>query len=184
VGVLWVYANYLAAGSYQVTGGGAYDAVNNTYAQGSYDADDISRAAVGTASTWPYGAILPSVTSRSQWHPWAAQMPTALADAATALHQPGLLSAAVADAAIFTPHLLTATGPDNLWGPVPVDSSQIAYGGGARVLALLAVATATRSAGLRQLAGIAAGWFFGQNPAGVATYDPRIGHIDTGRPPI
>jgi len=69
----------------------------------------------GTASTWPYGAILPSVTSRSQWHPWAAQMPAALADAATALHQPGLL---------------TATGPDNLWGPAPADSSQIAYGAG------------------------------------------------------
>jgi hypothetical protein len=351
VGVLWVYASYLAAGSYQVTGGGSYDPVNNTYAQGSYDADDISRAAVvylrhwvqfgdqhsrdeayqllrgltylqtasgpnagnvvlwmqpdgslnptptpadspnpsdsgasywlartiwalgegyadfrgsdpafaaflgqrmdlalgaldrevltsfghyqlsnglrvpawlitgnadasseavlgltayvqagggagrtalaqladgiadmgsGSASSWPYGAILPSVTSRSQWHPWAAQMATAVAGAATALHQPGLLSAAVADTAIFTPHLLTATGPDNLWGPAPVDSSQIAYGAGARVLALLAVATASRSAGLRQLAGIAAGWFFGQNPAGIATYDPATGATDDG----
>jgi hypothetical protein len=352
VGVLWVYANYLAADSYQVTGGGTYDPTNNTYGQGAYDADDISRAAVvylqhwvqfgdqhsrdeayqllrgltylqtasgpnagnvvlwmqpngslnptptpadspnpsdsgasywlartiwalgvgyadfrgtdpafaaflrqrldlaigaldrevltsygqyqlsnglrvpawlitgnadasseavlglaayvqaggggaartalaqladgiaimgsGTASTWPNGAILPSTTSRSEWHPWAAQMPTALADAATALDQPGLLSAAVADTAVFTPHLLTATGPDNLWGPAPVDSSQIAYGAGARVLALLAVATATHSAGLRQLAGIAAGWFFGQNPAAVATYNPVTGATDDG----
>jgi hypothetical protein len=352
VGVLWVYANYLATGSYQVTGGGTYDATNNTYGQGAYDTDDISRAAVvylqhwvqfgdqhsrdqayqllrgltylqtatgpnagnvvlwmqpngslnptptpadspnpsdsgasywlartiwalgvgyadfrgtdpafaaflrqrldlaigaldrevltsygqyqlsnglrvpawlitgnadasseavlglaayvqagggtvartalaqlaggiadmgaGIASTWPYGAILPSTTSRSEWHPWAAQMPTALADAATALDQPGLLSAAVADTAVFTPHLLTATGPDNLWGPAPVDSSQIAYGAGARVLALLAVATATHSAGLRQLAGIAAGWFFGQNPASVATYNPATGATDDG----
>jgi hypothetical protein len=357
VGVLWVYANYLSPGSYQVTGGGNYDAATNTYAQGSYDADDISRAAVvylqhwvqfgdqhsrdeayqllrgltylqtatgpnagnvvlwmqpdgtlnptptpadspnpsdsgasywlartiwalgegyadfrgtdpafaaflgqrmdlaiaaldrevltsygqyqvsnglrvpawlitgnadasseavlglaayvqagagtaavraladlawgiaamgsgptgpSTASTWPYGAILPATTSRSEWHPWAAQMPAALAVAATALRQPSLLSAAVADAAIFTPHLLTATGPDNLLGPAPVDSSQIAYGAGARVLGLLAVATATHSAGLRQLAGIAAGWFFGQNPAGVATYDPATGATDDG----
>jgi hypothetical protein len=352
VGVLWVYANYLAPGRYQVTGGGIYDATNNTYGQGAYDADDISRAAVvylrhwvqfgdsrsrdqayqllrgltylqtasgpnagnvvlwmqpdgtlnptptppdspnpsdagasywlartiwalgegyadfrgtdpafaaflgqrlelaigaldrevltsygqyqlsngrrvpawliagdadasseavlglaayvqagggtaartalaqlaagiadmgsGTPGTWPYGAILPSVTSRSEWHPWAAQTPNALADAATTLHQPGLLTAAVADAAVFTPHLLTATGPDNLWGPAPVDSSQIAYGAGARVLALLAVATATRSAGLAQLAGLAAGWFFGQNPAGAATYDPATGATDDG----
>ncbi|MGD0608627.1 MAG: hypothetical protein ABSA53_34195 [Streptosporangiaceae bacterium] len=321
VGVLWVYANYLAPGSYQVTGGGTYDPANNTYGQGAYDADDMSRAAVvylrhwvqfgdqhsrdeayqllrgltylqtaagpnagnvvlwmqpdgslnptptpadspnpsdsgasywlartiwalgegyadfrgadpafaaflrqrldlaigaldrevltsygqyelsnglrvpgwlitgdadasseavlglaayvqagggtaartalaqlaagiaalgsGTASTWPYGAILPSATSRSEWHPWAAQMPTALAGAATALHQPGLLSAAVAEVAVFTPHLLTATGADNLWGPAPVDSSQIAYGAGARVLALLAVAAVTGSAGTR-----------------------------------
>jgi len=353
VGVLWVYANYLSPGSYQVTGGGSYDAATNTYGQGAYDADDISRAAVvylrhwvqfgdqhsrdeayqllrgltylqtpagpdagnvvlwmqpdgslnptptpadspnpsdsgasywlartiwalgegyadfrgtdpafaaflrqrldlaiaaldrevltsygqyqlsnglrvpawlitgdadasseavlglaayvaagggtaaartalaeladgiadmgsGTASTWPYGAILPSAASRSEWHPWAAQMPGALAGAATALHQPGLLSAAVADAAVFTPHLLTATGPDNLLGPAPVDSSQIAYGAGARVLGLLAVATATQSAGLQQLAGIAAGWFFGQNPAGVATYNPATGATDDG----
>ncbi len=80
----------------------------------------------------------------------------------------------------FTPHLLTATGPDNLWGPAPVDSSQIAYGADTRVLALLAVATATHSAGLRQLAGIAAGWFFGQNPAGTATYNPATGATDDG----
>jgi hypothetical protein len=352
VGVLWVYANYLAPGSYQATGGGSYDATANTYGQGAYDADDISRAAVvylqhwkqfgdqhsraeayqllrgltylqtasgpnagnvvlwmqpdgtlnpsptpadspdpsdsgasywlartiwalgvgyadfraadpsfaaflgqrldlaigaldrevltsygqyqlsnglrvpawlitgaadasseavlglaayvqagggaaartalaelsagiadmgsGTAGSWPYGAILPSPASRSEWHAWAAQMPTALADAATALHEPGLLSAAVADTAVFTPHLLTATGPDNLWGPAPVDGSQIAYGAGARVLALLAVATAARSSGLRQLAGVAAGWFFGQNLAGTATYDPATGATDDG----
>jgi hypothetical protein len=61
-----------------------------------------------------------------------------------------------------------------------VDSSQIAYGAGAGVLDLLAVATATDSGGLRQLAGIAAGWFFGQNPAGVATYDPATGATDDG----
>ncbi len=352
VGVLWVYANYLAPGSYQATGGGTYDAANNTYGQGAYDADDISRAAVvylqhwklfgdqhseqeayqllrgltylqtasgpnagnvvlwmqpdgtlnptptpadspnpsdagasywlartiwalgvgyadfrgtdpafaaflrqrldlaigaldrevltsygqfeisnglrvpawlitgaadasseavlglaayveagggaaartalaelangiadlgsGTASSWPYGALLPTPAARSEWHAWGAQMATALADAATALHQPGLLPAAVADTAVFTPHLLTATGPDNLWGPAPVDSTQIAYGAGARVLALLAVATATNSAGLRQLAGVAAGWFFGQNPAATATYNPATGATDDG----
>jgi hypothetical protein len=352
VGVLWVYSNYLAPGSYQVTGGGTYDSANNTYGQGAFDADDISRAAVvylrhwvlfgdqhsrdeayqllrgltylqtasgpnagnvvlwmqpdgslnptptpadspnpsdsgasywlartvwalgegyadfrgsdpafatflrrrldlaigaldrevltsygqyqlsnglrvpawlitggadasseavlglaayvqagggaaartalaqladgiadmgsGTVGTWPYGAILPSAAARSEWHAWGAQMPTALAGAATALHQPGLLRAAVADTAIFTPHLLTATGPDNLWGPAPVDGSQIAYGAGARVLALLAVATATHSSGLRQLAGVAAGWFFGQNLAGTATYNPATGATDDG----
>src|ERR1017187_8777220 len=277
VGVLWGYANYLAPGSYQVTGGGTYDAADNTYGQGAYDADDISRPAVvylrhwklfgdqrsrdeayqllrgltylqtasgphagnvvlwmqpdgtlnpsptpadspnpsdagasywlartiwalgegyadfrgsdpafadflrqrlnlaigaldrevlasyghfeisnglrvpawlitgnadasseavlglaayvqadggaaartalaqlsegiadmgsGTAGSWPYGAILPSATSRSEWHAWGAQMPTALVAAAGALHQPGLLPAAVADTAVFTAHL-------------------------------------------------------------------------------
>ena len=112
--------------------------------------------------------------------PGPRRWPPPLADAATALHQRGLLSTAVADTAVFTPHLLTATGPDNGWLPAPVDSSQIAYGADARVLALLAVATATHSAGLRQLAGIAAGWFFGQNPAGTATYNPATGATDDG----
>jgi hypothetical protein len=143
-------------------------------------ANGIAAMGFGTADTWPYGAVLPSATSISMWHAWGAQMPTGLADAAVALHQPGLLRAAVADAAVFTPHLLTATGPDNGWLPAPVDGSQIAYGADARVQALLAVATATRSSGLRQLAGIAAGWFFGQNPAGTATYNPATGATDDG----
>ena len=101
------------------------------------------RWAHGTAGTWPYGAILPWALSRSMWHAWGAQMPAALAAAGTALHAPQLLRPAVGDAAVFTPHLLTATGPDNGWLPAPIDGSQIAYGADARVQALLAVADAT-----------------------------------------
>jgi hypothetical protein len=146
-------------------------------------ANGIAAMGSGTADTWPYGALMPWALSRSDWHAWAAQMPSALAVAAAALHQPQLLPPAVADAAVFTPHLLTATGPDNGWLPAPVDGSQIAYGADARVQALLAVATATHSSGLRQLAGIAAGWFFGQNPADAATYNPTTGATDDGVSP-
>ena len=56
VGVLWVYASDLAPGSYQVTGGGAYDPTTNTYGQGAYDADDISRAAVVYLRHWVQSA--------------------------------------------------------------------------------------------------------------------------------
>ncbi|MGI8696530.1 MAG: hypothetical protein ACR2JQ_07755 [Mycobacteriales bacterium] len=143
-------------------------------------ADGIAAMGGGSPRRWPYGAIMPSATSRSMWHAWGAQMPTALVAAATALGEPRLLRPAVADAAVFTPRLLTATGPDNGWLPAPVDGSQIAYGADARVQALLSVSQAVRSTGLRQLAGIAAGWFFGQNPAGSATYDPRTGVTDDG----
>ena len=146
-------------------------------------ADGIAKMGQGRADTWPYGALMPWALSRSDWHAWAAQMPSALAAAATALHQPALLRPAVADAAVFTPHLLTATGPDNGWLPAPIDGSQIAYGADARVQALLAVATASHSSGLRQLAGIAAGWFFGQNPADAATYNPATGATDDGVSP-
>jgi hypothetical protein len=146
-------------------------------------ADGIAAMQHGDARTWPYGAILPSATSRSMWHAWGAQMTSALADAATALHRPQLRRAAVSDAAIFTPHLITATGPDNGWLPAPVDGSQIAYGADSRFEGLLAVADETHSAGLHRLAGIAAGWFFGQNPAGAPTYDPATGVTDDGVSP-
>lgn len=138
-------------------------------------ASGIAAMGSGNARKWPYGAVLPWALSRSDWHAWGAQMPSALAKAATALGRPQLLAPAVADAAVFTPHLLTATGPDNGWLPTPGDGSQIAYGADARVEALLAVAAAGHTDGPRRLAGVAAGWFFGQNPAGAAMYDPSTG---------
>jgi hypothetical protein len=46
IGVLWTYANRDADGSYRRIGGGDHDATTNTYAQGAFNADDISRAAV------------------------------------------------------------------------------------------------------------------------------------------
>lgn len=146
-------------------------------------AEGIAKMGHGDADTWPYGALLPWALSRSDWHAWAAQMPSALAAAASTLHQPQLLAPAVADAAVFTPHLLTATGPDNGWLPTPVDGSQIAYGADARVEGLLSVSQQIHSSGLRGLAGIAAGWFFGQNPADTPTYNPASGATDDGVSP-
>ena len=46
VGMLWTYADRNADGSYRRIGGGPYDAATNTYGQGAFNADDISRAAV------------------------------------------------------------------------------------------------------------------------------------------
>lgn len=140
----------------------------------------VSRMAAGTTATWPYRALLPWALSRSDWHAWGAQMSAGLAAASTALHDPSLLSAAIGDAAGFTPHLLTATGPDNGWLPTPIDRTQIAYGADARVQSVFAVASATGRAGLRTLAGITAGWFFGQNAAGVPVYDPATGVTNDG----
>ena len=52
IGVLWVYADRQADGSYLRVGGGAYDPPTNTWGQGSYDADDVSRAAVVYLRHW------------------------------------------------------------------------------------------------------------------------------------
>ena len=47
IGTWWVYANFNAASrTYTRTGGGAYDPASNTYAQGAFDTDDVSRAAI------------------------------------------------------------------------------------------------------------------------------------------
>ncbi|QNK79344.1 hypothetical protein [Nakamurella sp. PAMC28650] len=140
----------------------------------------VAQMSAGTTTTWPYRAVLPWALSRSDWHAWGAQMPAGLAAASAALQDKSLLGPAVGDAAGFTPHLLTATGPDNGWLPIPVDGTQIAYGVDARVQSLLAVATASGSRGIRALAGIAASWFFGQNTANTPVYDPSTGVTNDG----
>lgn len=135
----------------------------------------IAELGAGGIRQWPYGALLPSARSVSQWHAWGAQMPSALAVAATTLHDPSLLRPAIRDAAQFTPLLLASTGPVNALSPAPVDGSQIAYGADARVQALVRVGRAAGSPGITRLAGIAAGWFFGQNPSGMPMYNPATG---------
>jgi hypothetical protein len=137
-------------------------------------------AATRAGTAWPYGAVLPSATSRSTWHAWASLTPAALADASAALRRPGLADGAVADSASFDPTLLTSYGPVNGLTPAPTDRSQIAYGVDSRVESLLATAQVTGASGLRALAGVTAGWFFGANPSGQPTYDPATGVTDDG----
>jgi len=143
-------------------------------------AEGIAAMSGGDAANWPYGAILPWTHSQSLWHAWASQMPAALAQAAEALDRPILLRAAVEDAAVFTPHLLTSTGPINGWQPAPTDLTQIAYGVDSRLQSLLAVADAAERPGLDQLAGITASWYFGANRAGEPMYDPATGRTYDG----
>ncbi|KQX04993.1 MULTISPECIES: hypothetical protein [unclassified Leifsonia] len=145
-------------------------------------------AAMGAASgadtrAWPYGAILPWAQSRSMWHAWGSQMPAALAAASGTLGSSKLLKPAVRDAAVFTPTLLLAGGPDNGWFPAPTDTTQIAYGADSRVQSLLAVSDATGSPAFDQLAAIQAAWFFGANRASAPMYDPATGVTFDGLAP-
>lgn len=108
------------------------------------------------------------------WHAWGAAAPEALARAGAALGRRDLMDVALADAGTFTPLVLATGGPNNAWAPLPAEG-QIAYGAQGRVAAALASADAGAGPGLRELAGRAAGWFFGANPAGSAVYDPNTG---------
>ena len=52
IGVLWTYADRQPDGTYKRIGGGTYDPVTDTYGQGAFNADDISRAAVVYVRHW------------------------------------------------------------------------------------------------------------------------------------
>lgn len=146
-------------------------------------AEGIAAMSAGDERSWPYGAILPWAQSRSMWHAWGSQMPAALAEASVVLNDASLVAPAVRDAAVFTPTLLTAGGPDNGWFPTPADRVQIAYGADSRVQSLLAVAEATGSQGFADLAAIQAAWFFGANRSGAVMYDPATGVTYDGLQP-
>ncbi|HZC27050.1 MAG TPA: hypothetical protein VE287_08495, partial [Actinopolymorphaceae bacterium] len=66
VGVLWTYADRQADGSYRRIGGGTYDPTTNTYGQGAFNADDISRAAVVYVRHWRATGAATSRTRASQ----------------------------------------------------------------------------------------------------------------------
>ncbi|GAA0910530.1 hypothetical protein GCM10009558_015910 [Virgisporangium aurantiacum] len=143
-------------------------------------AEGVAAMRAGTARTWPFGAILPWALSRSVWHAWGGLAPAGLARASTTTGVETFRNAALADTASFTPHLLIAAGPENGWLPTPADRVQIAYGAQSRVESLLSTATAADRPGLVAVAGIAAAWFFGNNPAGTAMYDPASGRTFDG----
>ena len=62
--VLWTYADRQPDGSYRRVGGGAYDPVTDTWGQGAFNADDISRAAVVYVRHWQATGAESSRTSR------------------------------------------------------------------------------------------------------------------------
>jgi hypothetical protein len=148
---------------------------------------DLTKLATGvaamTAPGWPYGAFLPWAHSRSLWHSWGGEMAGALAAAGSALGTSAWTRAAVGETARFTPHLLVQGGPDNEWLPAPIYRDQIAYGADVTLRNLLSTADATHRRSFRQLAGVAASWYFGNNPAHQAVYDPTTGVTNDGISP-
>jgi hypothetical protein len=84
---------------------------------------------------------------------------------------------------VSAPHLLAQGGAENGWLPAPVDRTQDAYGADATLQNLLRTAQAAGRPAFRDLAGIAAAWYFGNNPAGVAMYDPASGRTFDGISP-
>ena len=173
----WLIVDDGGASAEAVLGLSAFVQAGGGFGQHALRRLAVGIAALGSAPTnsFPYGAILPSATSLSSWHAWASQLPEALASASVALHDRSLLTPAIADSSAFTPDLIANYGAINGLAPTPTDRNSIAYGVDSRVQSLLATARATGAAGPRDLAGVVAGWYFGQNPAGAPMYDPSTG---------
>ncbi|MDQ5833802.1 MAG: hypothetical protein M3550_12245, partial [Actinomycetota bacterium] len=114
------------------------------------------------------------------WHAWGDQMAGALSEAGQALHDRALIRSAVAEAGAFIPHVLAQGGGEGGWTPAPSDRSQIAYGADALLQNLLRTARASGRRSFSRLAGIAAAWYFGNNPAGRRIYDRATGRTFDG----
>ncbi len=140
-------------------------------------AEGIAAMSDGEAGSWPFGSVVQWTHSRSLWHAWASQMPAALAQAADVLESEdaAILRAGLTDAAVFTPYLLTSTGPINGWQPAPTDLTQIAYGVDSRLQSLLMLADVAGRPGLESLAAMTGAWYFGANRAGEPMYNPETG---------
>ncbi len=52
IGTLWTYAELGGSGNYRHVGGGTYDPATNTWSQGAFNADDMTRAAVVYLRHW------------------------------------------------------------------------------------------------------------------------------------
>ncbi|MET0834726.1 MAG: hypothetical protein ABWZ62_12225, partial [Actinomycetota bacterium] len=179
----WLIVDGADASSEAVYGLAAYVGAGGS-ARGRLDlrrlADGVARMPLGDVRDWPYGALLPWARSRSLWHAWADQMAGSLAEAGRALGREDWIRVAVGETGRFTPHLLAQGGPENGWLPAPSDRVQIAYGADATLQNLLRTAAAARRPAFADLAGIAGAWYFGNNPAGVAMYDPATGRTFDG----
>ncbi len=135
--------------------------------------EGVAAMSTDPARGWPFGAVLPWTGSLGFWHAWGAAAPEALARAGALLRRRDWSAAALSDAGRFTPQVLASGGPHNAWAPFPAEA-QIAYGAHGRVAGALQ-ASAVGGEGLRVLAGLAAGWFFGANTAGIPVYDVATG---------
>lgn len=134
----------------------------------------------GGADVPPWGARVERADA--DWHAWGARSTQALATAAVVLNHPDFAVAAKKEAdGLWSRFLLagqvaSSVSPDGTakWYP------QIAYGLGSIVEGYLALADATGDQRYEVFAGLAASWFAGSNPAGVAMYDAKTGRTFDG----
>jgi hypothetical protein len=137
-------------------------------------AEGLAAYQAGDARNYPFGLHPDSTASPFSWHAWGSTQAFALASAGRQLARPEWVASARREADDFYARLLA--GPMVAeWGVLPAAFPQIAYGLNSMTQGLLALHQATGDESYGKLAGLAAGWFFGNNAAGVPMYDPATG---------
>jgi hypothetical protein len=149
--------------------------------------DDITRIArgmmimqEGDAATFPYGLHRSWGTL---WHLWGNGQTQALALAGRLLGDSSMIGSARREADGFYPRLLIRGMMKEMDLSRPRESKefeQIAYGIRPMTLGLLRLYDATGNPDYLRMAGLAASWLFGNNPAGAVMYDPASGRCFDG----
>ncbi|MBC7185713.1 MAG: hypothetical protein H5U38_01625, partial [Calditrichaeota bacterium] len=117
------------------------------------------------------------------WHAWGNAQTQALAALGRTLRTPQLVNAAEREARQFLSRLLAEARLREFRvddQAHPAEFPQIAYDVRCATLGLLGVAEATSDTNYAVLAGLAASWLLGNNPARVAMYDPASGRCFDG----
>jgi hypothetical protein len=128
----------------------------------------------GDDRNYPFGWHPDSATSPFSWHAWGSTQVFALARAGQQLGRPEWVASAQREADTFHARLLAGEMIGE-WGVLPDEFPQIAYGVNSLVQGFLALHQATGDDTYGKLAGLTAGWFYGNNAAGFPMYDPATG---------
>lgn len=134
----------------------------------------VSEYRLGTAAEYPFGLRPSTSTSLAYWYGWGSHTVQALAAAGDVFQRLDWIDSARREADLWFGRLLTG-GMIREIGVIPRRYDQIAYAQTAVVLGYWNLYRATGDERYRKSAGLAAAWFFGDNPAGVAMYDAETG---------
>src|SRR5205823_9310110 len=118
----------------------------------------------GDDRNYPFGMHPDSAAAPLSWHAWGSTQTFALARAGKQLDRPEWVESARREADTFYARLLAGEMVSE-WGVLPSTYPQIAYGIDSMTQGLLALHQATGDDKYARLAGLAAGWFYGNNSA-------------------
>jgi hypothetical protein len=134
----------------------------------------------GDGKTPPYGLHR---SWETLWHMWGNGQTQALASAGLALHDTAMIASAEREARGWYGRLLMESflkEYDVSGNAAPQEFDQIAYGVRPMAVGLLRLYEATGNVDYLRMAGLAASWLTGNNPAGRAMYDTSTGRCFDG----